>query len=177
VRDPDQHSSDDELYAWFIGYIDGPGQRARELRDGVIEIVLEEDGVDPQRVELLLTRKQLRAGAWSDVDIFDDRVPDVLQPATNPVLAGLNALSMYIDEALATLRPDEAYVVYHHGMFRGSVVPDVPPVRGTHSGFDVAPGSGGFWSAYGPDDPHFGEPGSILGAPEQCREAGRGEGK
>lgn len=177
MRDPDQHSSDDELYAWFIGFIDGPGQRARELRDGVIEILLEEEGTEPQRVELLLTRKQLRAGAWSDVDIFDDRVPDVLPPATNPVLAGLNALSMYVDEALGTLRPDEAYVVYHRGLFWGSVVPDVPPVRGTHSESNVELGSGGSWSAYGPDDPRFGEPGSILGAPEQGDEAGRDDAR
>jgi hypothetical protein len=159
---PDQNASIDEIYAWFLGYIDSPDQRVRELRDGVIEILCEGGDDGRQRVELLLTREQLKAAAWSEFDIFDDTDPDVVPPAKDPVRAGLNALTMYIDEALGTLRPDERYVVLHRGMFWGSVTREVPPVRGTWS-VDIEPGSG-FWSAFPPGHPRYGEPGSILGS-------------
>ena len=97
-------------------------------------------------------RGQLRAAAWSDVDVFDDRAPDVLQPASDPVRAGLDTLSLSLEDALATLRPDEPYVVLHRGEFWGSGVPSVPPVPGTDQAVDVAPGSG-VWSAFSPEDP------------------------
>lgn len=77
------------------------------------------------------------------------------------MLAGLKALTLYVDEALGTLRPDEGYVVFHRGMFWGSVVPTTPPVRGTHDLPDLPPGSG-FWSAFPPGHPRFGEPGTVL---------------
>jgi hypothetical protein len=172
TREPDASSSDDELYAWFVDAITcGPGQVARELRDGVIEVVLREEpepadadvvvSERERRVELLFTRAQLRKAAWSREDIFDDREP-VGRPARNPVLAGLKALTLYVDEALGTLRPNEGYVVFHRGMFSGSVVPTTPPVRGNADLPDLPPGSG-FWSAFPPGHPRFGEPGSALG--------------
>jgi hypothetical protein len=171
LPEPTAGSTDNELYAWFVDAIDFPRQRARELRDGVIEVVLhheadmDREGAEPweQRVELLLTRAQLRAAAWSREDIFDDRLPPG-RPARNPVLAGLNALTLYVEEALDTLFPDEKYVVFHRGTFWGSVVPTTPPVRGTEDLPDITPGSG-FWSAYPPGHPRYGEPASFLDTP------------
>lgn len=167
---PDRNASTDEIYAWFIAYLARDQQTARELRDGVIEIVC--DGDDgPQRVELLLTRERLQTAAWSEFDIFDDTDPDVVPPAKDPVRAGLSALTMYIDEALATLRPDERYVILHRGTFWGSTTPEVPPVRGTWK-IDIEPGSGS-WSAFAPGHPRYGEPGSILGSGETSGRSGQ----
>ena len=160
---PGQQSSDDEIYAWLISYIGQASRSVREVREGVIEISIDDAGeeISPRRVELLLTREALRSVAWSEWDIFDDSEPDVLQPASDPVRAGLDALTLYLDEALGTIRPDERYVVLHRGMFWGSVTPDVPPVRGSLDMPDIEPGSG-VWSAYAPEDPRYGEPGSIF---------------
>ena len=103
MRDPGTESTDDELLDWFIAALNRE-HRAREIRDGVIEIVLESG----RRVELLLTREQLREAAWSDDDIFDDTDEPFVRSAVNPVIAGLRELLIYADEELsAGLREGE----------------------------------------------------------------------
>lgn len=126
MQDPDADSTDDELFDWFIAALNRE-HSAREIRDGVIEVALDSG----RRVEMLLTRQQLRQAAWSDEDIVDDTNDPVVPPAANPVLAGLRELLIYADEELAAgIREGEKYVVLDDGFFRGSKTPTVPPVRG-----------------------------------------------
>ena len=125
MRDPDADSTDDDLFDWFIAGLNQE-HRAREVRDGVIEV----DLGSGRRVELLLTRAQLREAAWSDDDIFDDTHEPFVRSAVNPVIAGLRELLVYADEELASLRDGENYVVLEDGMFHGSKAPTVPPARG-----------------------------------------------
>jgi hypothetical protein len=144
MRDPDQDSSDDELCSWFVRSI---GLPATEVRDGVIDVVIEDEDGPSQRVEILLTRAQLREAAYAEEDISDDTHDGEPGgwPAKNPVLAGLRNLSIFLDEALATLRPDEKYVVLHDGQFWASVRPDVPPVRGSDPDEGAEPLTGADW--------------------------------
>src|SRR5687767_7957052 len=95
MRDPDADSTDDELFVWFIAALNRE-HKAREIRDGVIEVVLDSG----RRVEMLMTREQLREAAWSDDDIFDDTDEPFVRSAVNPVIAGLRELLVYADEEL-----------------------------------------------------------------------------
>ena len=130
MPDPDQNSSDDDLYAWFIAGL-STDMEAREVRDGVIDVVVRFPGLDfaDRRVELMLTRSELREAARLEGDIVDDRETGV-PAAVNPVLAGLRMLLIYADEALGTLRKGEDFVVLHDGQFWGSTTPTSPPMRG-----------------------------------------------
>lgn len=142
MRNPDADSTDDELFDWFVAALSRE-HSAREIRDGVIEVVLESG----RHVELLLTREQLREAAWSDDDIFDDTDEPFVRSAVNPVAAGLRELLTYADEELsAGLRDGENYVVLENGMFHGSKAATVPPVRGHR----------------GRPEPDISEPGDIV---------------
>ena len=56
--------------------------------------------------------------------------------------------------------------MFERADFWGSVVPTTPAVRGTDGEIDLPPGSG-TWSAFHPDDPRYGEPGSLFGPQER----------
>jgi hypothetical protein len=125
MNEPTPESTDDEIYQWFLAALSRE-YRAREVRDGVIQIVRR----DRRKVQMLLTREQLRGAAWLEGDVTDDRTTGV-PIAVNPVMAGLRMLLIYADEALySDVGEDESYVVLHDGQFWGSTTPTVPPVRG-----------------------------------------------
>ena len=123
-------SSDDELHAWFVEAVSTPERPARESTDGVVEVRVSDSSGRRRRVELLLTREQLRAHAWSDYEMIDayQGTSDVL--AADPVRAGVEALAMYAAKELADLLPDETHVVLIRRRFIASVRAELPPVAG-----------------------------------------------
>ncbi len=140
-------STDDELYAHFVTAISRPDEPARDAGDGVIEVLVRfEEGAEPERVELLLSREQLREHAWAEHDVFDDTDPDVVPPSDDPVRAGMAALTLDAEETLATLRPGERYVLHHRGGFRASVRRELPPVRARRE--EPEPVPGGAWMTF-----------------------------
>lgn len=143
MHDPNADSTDDHLFDWFVAALNCE-HTAREIRDGVIEVVL----TSGRRVEMLVTREQLRQAASSDDDIVDDANDPIVPPAANPVLAGLRELLIYADEELyAGLREGESYVVLHDGYFHGSKEPTVPPVRGKRERPEPSALESGDWVA------------------------------
>ena len=135
--DVDAGSSDDEIYRWFVGSLACLGPAA-EVEPGVIRVRLTgEDGDGgpgaPGRViDVVIPRQELRSVAWAEDDIFGDRDEPVVPESRNPVRSGLAQLSLFAEEALATARPTERYVVFHRGRLVPSVRREVPPVRGPY---------------------------------------------
>ena len=151
------HWSDEAIYGWFVRALAEDGSAA-VVEPGVVRVVIEADehdaGSSTREVEIVITREQLRNLAWATEDIFDDREPQVIPPAADPVLAGLQQLDMYVSEELATLRPDERYLVFFEGRLRPSVRRELPPVRGTPAWVNspVRPGGYYSWTAVDRDD-------------------------
>lgn len=115
--------SDDEVYAWFARSLAEQGA-ADEIEPGLVRVLIEPEENDRDRpgrqVDVIVTREQLRRVAWATENLFDDRDPDVMPPATDPVLAGLHLLALHVEEDLATLRPGERYLVFFGGRLRPS---------------------------------------------------------
>jgi hypothetical protein len=122
-------SSDDDLFRWFSEELSHNGA-VREVSRGVLEVTIPPDELRSEEilVEVRISREQLRSLAWSDFDITHDD-SDHAQTTSNPVLAGMRAVSIYAEEALATLRPGERYVVFDNGRLLPSTKPFGPALR------------------------------------------------
>ena len=159
--------TDEQLLEWFVADLDRPHQPARRVGEGVVEIdVLLDEDEGMRTVELLLTGEQLRE--LVSVEPSDEVVEpggvdgDARPPDVHPVAFMLGQLLDDLEETLATLSRGERYVVLDGFGFAGSTRSELPPVPGT-SYVEMPPGTRGFWSAFPPDHPRFGEPGSLLG--------------
>ena len=155
----DARSSDDEIYRWFVGSLAYLGSAA-EVEPGVIRVRLTgEDGdggpgSSGRVIDVVVSRQELRSVAWAEDDVFDDRNEPVVPASRNPVRSGLAQLSLFAEEALATARPTERYVVFHRGRLVPSVRREVPPVRGPY------------------DEPESAPPGAGRGCHRACVSAG-----
>lgn len=161
MTSPDQDPGDDDLYRSFIESLCLEGQQyAHEVHDGVIEVVFAYEG-DLARATLLVTRRQLRHLILPEDDAAGDSAGADLIPEVGAHLR-LQAVTTNVQAVLRALRVDESFVVLFEGRFIGSTRVELPPIPGSPDPFDDI--EDGFWSSYPPDDPRFGEPGSILGA-------------
>jgi hypothetical protein len=144
--------SDDEIYAWFVTAVSEEGSAA-EIEPNVVRVVIEPDDDTPggsvEQVDIVITREQLRTLAWASEDVFDDRDLDGIPLASDPVLTGLQTLTMNVEADLATLRPQERCLVFFQGRLRKSVRRELPPIRGPRTwGHSKAKPGGHFsWSA------------------------------
>jgi hypothetical protein len=143
-----RHWSDDDIYAWFVRRLAEEGSAA-EIEPGVIRVVIEPDDDYPDgvtdQVDVVVTRDQLRGLAWALENPFDDRDLEVIPPASDPVLVGLELLSMDVDEDLGTRRQDERFLVFFDGRLRRSVRRELPPVRGVPDPTELLPRPGGHY--------------------------------
>lgn len=128
---PDSTSSDQELYAALVRYLAGHG-RVIEARPGVIQAELPAEEVERLgvgSVEIRMTPGQLRETV-TRLAVDGQQALGV----ADPVVAGWSLFSIHLEEDLATLRPGESFLLWHHGALHPSADLQWPPVRAVNRG-------------------------------------------
>lgn len=123
---PDESTTDGHLWGLLLKEVAREGS-ITEVGPGLVRVDLRrEEFVAPHPVEIRMTSRQLRetvtslsAAGQSALGIAD------------PVAAGWGLFTIHLWEDLATLRPDERYLLWHRGALHPSVDLQWPSGRGT----------------------------------------------
>lgn len=140
---PDETTTDEQLWGLLLEVVAREGALVEDGPGTVRVDLAVADSAGPRTVEIRMTSRQLResvtslsADGQSALGIED------------PVAAGWGLFTIHLEEHLATLRPDEHYLLWHRGALHPSVDLQWPPTRGTLPQLDgPAPGESWEWRA------------------------------